>query len=522
MKVRSSLQFYGDQRGTLVMFNGTGTTDGVDTEVFREIQLENLTMQDTFDGSQALMSLFASGRRYDMYLSKVENQATWTNNQAGLDNCYATITTWKAEYAAFLAQDPRLPNAVNGKVLTGVNNAWSAEDPSGGSIAPVQTTYADLMALIGESGLSKGTLYEFEHTPRYYGASTEDAPAPGNITLTPDAVGDNPVTYYYKAVYLNGATSRSVVSDEFTCEQGDSTTELIYDCDELPEWADGVWIIRGAETGVYTDLIPIPLTELPSDVYGTFITDPDGYIAGMELLPIEQLPTTGAVSGTPETILALATSESTIDCVVKSVEHPYDICQYDWNGDNWLTDGRYAQDGTIITDWTGVIYKRTGKRFDPKVYKALISQSNVEQTSGTLTEGKVYYISDYKAGDDFTNVGAASNETGVTFTATGDTPTVYSNGSTLVDVAASAPVETVLEDTTGVATTFEWDTEGYYWWLVKTDIFTENKTIPTEQTPYTGFAFSLEHPSRILLYKTQLGEEEYSEFEGTISIEIYP
>lgn len=53
------------------------------------------------------------------------------------------------------------------------------------------------------------------------------------------------------------------------------------------------------------------------------------------------------------------------------------------------------------------------------------------QTSGSLTVGQKYIILDFNAGDDFTNVGAASNATGVIFTATGTTPTTYTNGSTL-------------------------------------------------------------------------------------------
>lgn len=53
--------------------------------------------------------------------------------------------------------------------------------------------------------------------------------------------------------------------------------------------------------------------------------------------------------------------------------------------------------------------------------------SGVAQTSGTLTIGKRYIISDYIAGDDFTNVGAAANATGEVFIATGTTPTTWAN-----------------------------------------------------------------------------------------------
>lgn len=56
--------------------------------------------------------------------------------------------------------------------------------------------------------------------------------------------------------------------------------------------------------------------------------------------------------------------------------------------------------------------------------------STYTQTSGSLIVGQKYYISDFNAGDDFTNVGG-TNVTGAIFTATGTTPTTYSNGSTL-------------------------------------------------------------------------------------------
>lgn len=52
------------------------------------------------------------------------------------------------------------------------------------------------------------------------------------------------------------------------------------------------------------------------------------------------------------------------------------------------------------------------------------------QTSGVLIIGQKYYVSDFNAGDDFVNVGGL-NVTGTIFTATGTTPTVYANGSTL-------------------------------------------------------------------------------------------
>ncbi len=63
------------------------------------------------------------------------------------------------------------------------------------------------------------------------------------------------------------------------------------------------------------------------------------------------------------------------------------------------------------------------------------STTHISQTSGVLETGKTYEILNYQAGDDFTNVGAPRNESGVIFTATGSTPAVYTNGTEIQTTA---------------------------------------------------------------------------------------
>lgn len=58
-------------------------------------------------------------------------------------------------------------------------------------------------------------------------------------------------------------------------------------------------------------------------------------------------------------------------------------------------------------------------------------QGVVPTTSGSLVVGITYEINTYVSDDDFTNVGAASNATGVIFVATGTTPTHWAHASTL-------------------------------------------------------------------------------------------
>ncbi len=64
--------------------------------------------------------------------------------------------------------------------------------------------------------------------------------------------------------------------------------------------------------------------------------------------------------------------------------------------------------------------------------------SKTLQTAGTITNGVKYLIQDYVVGDDFTNIGAASNATGVMFTSTGTTPTTWTKGSSLCAASSLA------------------------------------------------------------------------------------
>jgi hypothetical protein len=56
----------------------------------------------------------------------------------------------------------------------------------------------------------------------------------------------------------------------------------------------------------------------------------------------------------------------------------------------------------------------------------------VTAMSGSLVNGVRYRILEYISSDDFTNVGASSNATGIEFVATGTTPTTWSHSSILI------------------------------------------------------------------------------------------
>lgn len=67
----------------------------------------------------------------------------------------------------------------------------------------------------------------------------------------------------------------------------------------------------------------------------------------------------------------------------------------------------------------------------------------VTQTSGVLIVGKTYVIKTILGVDDFTNVGAASNTSNITFVATGTTPTTWASLSVLIspstEIISSTP-----------------------------------------------------------------------------------
>jgi hypothetical protein len=85
--------------------------------------------------------------------------------------------------------------------------------------------------------------------------------------------------------------------------------------------------------------------------------------------------------------------------------------------------------------------------------KRIAAPSTQSFTAGTLVVGVRYYITTYAAGDDFTNVGAASNATGVEFEASGTTPTDWTNGSTLTTVPTVNQVMLKENMTTAIVTT---------------------------------------------------------------------
>lgn len=135
-----------------------------------------------------------------------------------------------------------------------------------------------------------------------------------------------------------------------------------------------------------------------------------------------------------------------------------------------------------------------------KVVSGYITQSNVVLNGGELVIGHTYFISEYRERDDFTNVGAAVNESGVTFVATGTNPTTWDNGSTLVDVEESYPTLTIFENTLGPIAA-SWGSG--YPAITSNELFTRDKTWKNPDVA-NGIYFAYQDSSRIEVFNTDI------------------
>lgn len=90
---------------------------------------------------------------------------------------------------------------------------------------------------------------------------------------------------------------------------------------------------------------------------------------------------------------------------------------------------------SFILKKTGLVIKQTA---------VIIDTSAI--VNGSLVARRRYKIVTFVAGDDFTNVGAASNASGVIFVATGDAPATWTNGSTLEATPGQVEYQPIAQD----------------------------------------------------------------------------
>jgi len=132
-------------------------------------------------------------------------------------------------------------------------------------------------------------------------------------------------------------------------------------------------------------------------------------------------------------------------------------------------------------------------------YLAITQAAN--QTSGVLIVGRRYTVTTLQPGDEFANVGYASTD--VEFVATGTTPAVWSNGSTVVPT----PINSVENDIYIIRLQ-----GGSYQAVSDTPIFTGSKTFAS---PYGGAGFST------LQFSTLGYTQQYAVTENNFTIETY-
>ncbi len=102
--------------------------------------------------------------------------------------------------------------------------------------------------------------------------------------------------------------------------------------------------------------------------------------------------------------------------------------------------------GGVAVDLTDCTLSFLMKKTGVAIRQAAVIVDTTPMTSGSLVAGRQYKIVTFVAGDDFSNVGAASNASGVTFTATGTTPTTWTNGSTLQALPGQVEYQPIAAD----------------------------------------------------------------------------
>jgi len=128
-----------------------------------------------------------------------------------------------------------------------------------------------------------------------------------------------------------------------------------------------------------------------------------------------------------------------------------------------------------------------------KVFTTLLTQSGGDSPANAnydnqvpLIIGQSYFIDDNlplaDGGTDFTNVGAANNNYGTWFIATGTTP-IWGQNNGFLTYNEAAPVATVLENTIGNVW-FTYENVGGYG-IKSNDLFINNKTLILS-TPFTA------------------------------------
>lgn len=185
------------------------------------------------------------------------------------------------------------------------------------------------------------------------------------------------------------------------------------------------------------------------------------------------------------------------------------------------------QTGDMVTLGTNkTLYRYNGTTFEIapgncKKYVALMTggaDANAPITAGPLVVGRVYQITNFATGDNFSNVAeviaGTINTTNCIFLATGTTPTVYTNESELIELGGdSAPAATILENSIGTIIWYRSGVGSFRGYCK--DAFLENKVIGvTQASAYNKFFTVLRQSDSLITLNT---EEEGSGMDSLLS-----
>ena len=154
-----------------------------------------------------------------------------------------------------------------------------------------------------------------------------------------------------------------------------------------------------------------------------------------------------------------------------------------------------------------------------KVFTALLTQSGGDTedsiNSGSLTVGVTYRINEVSPGMDFRNVGAASNDLGTYFMASGTTPASWGSGATYtLAYSAGCPTAYVLENTIGNVW-FTYDGVGNYLFN-SNGLFTDGKNVNTlDQT--TNISISSDGIYNAYMFTESVNTQRIIILDGSIS-----
>jgi hypothetical protein len=171
---------------------------------------------------------------------------------------------------------------------------------------------------------------------------------------------------------------------------------------------------------------------------GGFVTNPDGAILSQSpIIPTNLTPTEGIYTGYNQVITRAVRDK--VGTYGLNLTTMFPLIEFRTDGKISITTHKDVDDSAtsggggslnvpnspfheIITSVLADEYVPDYTNYKPSYSKA---------TSGALVVGRTYILETFVAGDDFTNVGAPSNTSGVVFIATGTTPTTWTNASTI-------------------------------------------------------------------------------------------